>query len=220
MDWDLEELHRAALVIYPVPVHITLQTLTQQPDADQVEMTLVKGALEVYSERIDRFSAEWMAQAEKYVMLNTVDSLWQRHLTDLDVLREGIGLVGYGGRDPLVEYQRQSFGMWTDLQGEITAKIVLDIFRVAPREEQRVPTQLRLSNIRAGRGAMPGTAAQPSAPEPVRKVGMYDNVGRTDPCPGGSGKKFKHCHYHELQAQRQPIDPAVVKRTASARRRR
>ena len=231
IDWDVEEFHRAALTLYPVPSHITPERIRQEQDPEEVELLLVKGALEVYNERIERFGEEWMNQAERHVMLTAVDTLWQRHLTDLDVLREGIGLVGYGGRDPLVEYKRESYQMWTALQDEIRGKVVQDIFRVAPREQtaqMRLPTQLRLSNIRAGRGAMPGmpvggngpTPQQPAAPEPARNVGMYDNVGRNDPCPCGSGKKFKHCHYRLLQDQRRTVAPEAVKRKVSSRRRR
>jgi preprotein translocase subunit SecA len=231
MDWALEELHRAALIIYPVPSRITPDTLASFDDPDDIELELVKGALEVYQERVESFSADWMAQAEKYVMLNVVDLLWQRHLTDLDVLREGIGLVGYGGRDPLVEYQRQSYEMWNALQEEIKTKVVQDMYRVAPREQQRALPQLRLSNIQAGRGAMPVPAPQPqvaravaggheSAPEPARNVGMYDNVGRNDPCPCGSGKKFKNCHYREIQGQRVTVSQSAIKQRTPARRRR
>lgn len=215
VDWDLEELHRAALTVYPVPAEITAETLAAYDDPDEIALVLVKGALQAYDYRITQFGEEWMAQAEREVLLNAVDVLWQRHLTDLDVLREGIGLVGFGGRDPLVEYKRESFHMWTELQDEIKTKVVQDIYRVIPRE--RAIPQLRLTNIRTGRGAMPD--APVAAPEPVRKVGMYDNVGRNDPCPCGSGKKFKHCHYRELQQQRQTIDPEAVKHTVPRRRR-
>ncbi len=218
-DWDLEELHRTALNIYPVPAEITPDVMAGTEDPDEIELMLVKGALQVYDRRIEQFGAEWMDRAEKEVMLNAVDQLWQRHLTDLDILREGIGLVGYGGRDPLVEYQRESYAMWTMLQQEIQDKVVQDIFRVAPREEaQLIPTRLQLSNIQAGRGAVPGGAQAP--PEPVRNLGMYDNVGRNDPCPCGSGKKFKHCHYAEVQKQRRTVAPEAVRRTAGGRRRR
>ena len=182
---------------------------------DDITLALVKGALQAYDERLEQFGEAWMAQAEREVLLNAVDVLWQRHLTDLDVLREGIGLVGYGGRDPLVEYKRESFHMWTELQDEIKGKVVQDIYRVVPRE--RAIPALRLSNIRTGRGAMPSTPAAP--PEPVRNIGMYDNVGRNDPCPCGSGKKFKHCHYRELQQQRQTVAPEVVRHQAPRRRR-
>ncbi|MBI5959365.1 MAG: preprotein translocase subunit SecA [Chloroflexi bacterium] len=236
-DWNLEELHRAALTIFPVPPSITPDTLAEHTDAEDVQLTLVKGALEAYQLRITQFGAEWMDEAEKYVMLMTVDQLWQRHLTDLDVLREGIGLVGYGGRDPLVEYKRQSYEMWGALQEEIKSKIVHDIFRVMPREQQRLP-QVRLSNIRAERGELPpvpapvpassqgGRAAvpaggnQPKAPEPMRNIGMYDNAGRNDLCPCGSGKKFKHCHYPILQQQRQTTAQEAVKRAPGGRPRR
>jgi preprotein translocase subunit SecA len=235
-EWAVDELHRAALTIYPVPAHITPDALADAPNADEIELMLVKGALQVYDERAERFGDEWMNMAERHVMLAVVDSLWQRNLTDLDILREGIGLMGYGGRDPLVEYKRESYAMWTALQAEIRGKVVRDIFRVAPREQQpsaaRIPTQLHLSNIRAGRGAMPTVAssdgsggaaptpARTAAPEPARNAGMYDNVGRNDPCPCGSGKKFKNCHYRLLQEQRQTVAPDAVKRTAASRRRR
>jgi preprotein translocase subunit SecA len=221
VDWQVEELHRAALTVYPVPSHITPETIAEHNDPDDVEMLLVRGALEVYDERIAQYGAEWMGRAEKHVMLNAVDQLWQRNLTDLDILREGIGLVGYGGRDPLVEYQRQSYQMWTGLQEEIKAKVVQDIFRVAPAEQrqQRLPTQLKLTDIQAGRGAMPTGGTEQQAPEPARNVGMFDNVGRNDPCPCGSGKKFKHCHYRELQKQRSTVAQDAVKRRVSRRRR-
>ena len=224
IDWDLEELHRAALTQYPVPASITPDTLAQYTETDEIELALVKGALQAYDARIVEFGDEWMNRAEREIMLTVVDMLWQRHLTDLDILREGIGLVGYGGRDPVVEYKRQSYEMWQALQGEIQTKVAQDMFRVAPREAQRVPTQLRLTNIQTGRGAMPqavqATAGgQAAAPEPVRNIGMFDNVGRNDPCPCGSGKKFKHCHYSEIQQQRQTVAPDTVRRQASRRRR-
>jgi preprotein translocase subunit SecA len=217
VDWDLEELHRAALAIYPVPAEITPDVLAGYDDPEEITLLLVKGALQAYDQRVEQFGEEWMTQAEREVLLNAVDTLWQRHLTDLDVLREGIGLVGYGGRDPLVEYKRESFQMWTALQEEIQAKVVQDIYRVVPRE--RAPQVLRLSNIRAGRGAMPTVTNAPAAPpEPVRNVGMFDNVGRNDPCPCGSGKKFKHCHYPEIQKQRQTVAPEAVRHVPRRRR--
>ncbi|MCD4686191.1 MAG: preprotein translocase subunit SecA, partial [Anaerolineae bacterium] len=171
-DWDMDELHRAALTVYPVPETVTPARLREEVDPDAIETLLVAGALEVYGARIERYTEEWMLQAERIVMLNAVDELWQRHLTDLDVLREGIGLVGFGGRDPLVEYQRQSFEMWQALQDEIRSKLVQDIFRVAPPEHQqqrrRVPAfnlQRSLSDVQTGRGSMPqlGTAAAEAA---------------------------------------------------------
>jgi len=245
LDWDLEELHHTVLTLYPVPPDITPQTLARLKDAEEIEMALVKGALRAYQMRVERFGEEWMAEAERQVMLSAVDQLWQRHLTDLDVLREGIGLVGYGGRDPLVEYQRQSYEMWQGLQDEIKSKVASDIFRVAPAEQQRIPLQLRLSNIQAGRGAMPvaapvaGAAASAGAgdggrPQPLRGKGLpttsdipglplhisrYENVGRNDECPCGSGKKFKYCCYPIIQRSRQTVAQSEVRRSVGRRRR-
>jgi len=227
-DWNLEDLHRAALLIYPVPERINPQSLAAIGSVEDIELELVKGSLEAYHARVTHFGEAWMNEAERVVMLNAVDTLWQRHLTDLDVLREGIGLVGFGGRDPLVEYKRQSFDMWRALQDEIKGKVIKDIFRVAPPEDSRRPElilQRNLSNVQAGRGAMPSVGPtavatnQPqAAPEPVRKAGMYDNVGRNDPCPCGSGKKFKHCHYKEMQGKRTTVAQDEVRRSVKRRR--
>ncbi|RPI99379.1 MAG: hypothetical protein EHM39_06635, partial [Chloroflexi bacterium] len=240
MDWNLEELHRAALTIYPVPASITPESMAQDDERDQIELLLVKGALEIYQQHVTQFTDEWMAQAEKFVLLNTLDQYWQRHLTDLDVLREGIGLVGYGGRTPLVEYQRQSFDMWQALQVEIKTKVARDIYLVAPPEQQpqqrrRLQLQRQVSNVQTGRGAMPvpvPAAAtdsqrpqpvatnQPGRPEPIRNVGKFDNVGMNDLCPCGSGKKFKKCHYLEIRGQRETVAPNEVKQRAPTRRKR
>ncbi len=240
VDWNLEELHRVALTIFPVPASITPETMAQYQERDQIELLLVKGALEIYQQHIAQYTDEWMAQAEKFVLLNTVDQLWQRHLTDLDVLREGIGLVGYGGRTPLVEYQRQSFEMWQSLQDEMKTKVARDIYLVAPPDQQaqqrrRLQLQRQVSNVQTGRGPMPAPLpaaeaapqrAQPVAanhsgrPEPIRNVGKFDNVGMNDLCPCGSGKKFKKCHYLEIRGQRETVAPTEVKQRAPTRRKR
>ena len=89
--------------------------------------------------------------------------------------------------------------------------------------------QRQLTNVQTGRGTMPVPVPQQGravaggeqpVPEPARNVGMFDNVGRNDPCPCGSGKKFKHCHYREIQAKRETVNPDAVKQRASTRRRR
>ncbi len=252
IEWDFKELRRAVLAVYPVPNHLTPEKLAEIAAADRVDpmaavaSALFEGAGEVYRQRVEKFGEAWMAMAERYVLLNTMDQFWQRHLTDLDVLREGIGLVGIGGRDPLVEYQRQSYEMWRLLQEEIKTKVVQDIFRVAPPEKQRPTFRLerQLTNVHAGRGAMPTVqaAAQAQAAggngrsQPRRGKGrpatvenipglplhisQYDGVGRNDPCPCGSGKKFKHCCYKIIQRNRQTASPEMVRRGGGRRRRR
>ena len=110
------------------------------------------------------------------------------------------------------QYKRESFQMWTALR-EIQAKVVQDIYRVVPARRAEV---LRPQHPRRARLRPSPMPAAP--PEPVRNVGMFDNVGRNDPCPCGSGKKFKHCHYPEIQKQRQTVAPEAVRHVPRRRR--
>ncbi|MCC7450485.1 MAG: preprotein translocase subunit SecA [Anaerolineae bacterium] len=212
-EWELEELYRAALVLYPVPERIKPDHWERMNDED-ITLDLTKGAIEVYDQVEIKLSPEIMRIAEREVMLRTIDQFWIRHLTDLDVLREGIGLVAIGQRDPLVEYKRESFVMWEAMQSQIQQRIVQTIYRVelAP-QPQAAPVGVR--NVREGLGNMGGMGVANARPQPVQdtapepsRADVWDRTGRNDPCPCGSGKKYKHCHYREIQAQRQGVPPA------------
>ncbi len=213
-EWDLVGLHRAALAIFPVPREVN-------PDAweglgrEEITQQLVEASVQVYEAREARFAdidvggAPFMRFAERRVILQVVDNLWIHHLTDLDMLREGIGLQAYGHRDPLVEYKREAHAMWEQLLGQIQRQVVELIYRVEPQVQQPQPRQIRYQTNRGdGRGAASVRADQ------------WANVGRNDPCPCGSGKKFKNCHYREIQKQRQTVNQDEVKRGVSRRRRR
>ncbi|MBN1963159.1 MAG: SEC-C domain-containing protein, partial [Anaerolineae bacterium] len=189
--WDLEELYRECLKVYPVPTTITPETWAGQ-DRKQIEESLREGVRAAYTEKEAEIGPEIMRRAERAVALEALDSFWRRHLTDLDVLREGIGLMSVAQRDPLVEYQREAFQMWRSLQDEIHQRTVQNIFRVQLRQEP----QPRVQNIRAVQGSTATTA-----PEPVRATAK-DKLGRNDPCWCGSGKKYKHCHYQADQQER------------------
>ncbi len=225
--WQLEELYRAALKQYPVPEHIRPDKWRGM-EADDIALELTKGAIEVYDAREARFGAELMRIIEREVMLRAVDQLWVRHLTDLDILREGIGLVAIGQRDPLVEYKREAFLMWEDLQAQIQEMVAQTIYRVELAQPQqlqqntpqghRVPQPQIPSlmpgvrNIRAAQAALSNyvpaatmdgrpQAVQETAAEPSR-ADVWSRTGRNDPCPCGSGKKYKNCHYREVQEKR------------------
>src|SRR5262249_26457630 len=122
-DWELEELYRAALAVYPVPEHIKRENW-QSMTPEDIALELTKGAIEVYNSQEAKLTPEIMRMVEKQIMLRAVDQFWIRHLTDLDILREGIGLVAIGQRDPLVEYKRDAFAMWEELQSQIQHQIV------------------------------------------------------------------------------------------------
>jgi preprotein translocase subunit SecA len=237
--WEPEELYRAALVLYPVPSHIESEHWQDLED-EEITLELTKGALEVY----DRLEATVeatiktpgvMRQIEREVMLRATDQLWIRHLTDLDVLREGIGLVAIGQRDPLVEYKRKSFAMWGELQTQIRRQIVQTLFRIEVNPQQPSPapgssTVSGVHNVRATQAALssyaPGNdngprpqAVRETAPEPDR-ADVWSRAGRNDPCPCGSGKKYKNCHYRQIQEQRALTDHESVKKTVSSAKKR
>ena len=201
-EWDHEELYRQALTIFPVPAEITPDSLAQLKSAEDIEVALMKGALQAYEAKIETITPEIMPQVERQIMLDVIDKLWVRHLTDLDVLREGIGLQAIRQRDPLVEYKIEGFHMWEALQEEIGSVIVRNLFHVQLVRQQ----QQQVTNIREGRADMELSAngAGAGKPEPVRATAK-ERLGRNDPCWCGSGKKYKHCHYREDQKERELV---------------
>jgi preprotein translocase subunit SecA len=127
-------------------------------------------------------------------MLQTIDGLWKDHLLGMDHLKEGIGLRGYGQRNPLQEYQKEGFAMFGEMIGRIHEDVVQKVFTVQIAREED------LARLEARRRPQPaqmtmsggGAAARPAKPAGQRRDGA--KVGRNDPCPCGSGKKYKKCH--------------------------
>ncbi len=182
-DWDLDGMYRNLLKLFPVPEEITPETMVGK-DIDELESMLFKAVDEVYDRKTVEFGAEMMPRVEKWAMLRAIDQHWQRHLTDLDVLREGIGLMSIAQRDPLVEYKRESFAMWRGMLEEIRYQAAYQLL-TAQIARQPLPTRRPMQMARA-------SGAAESRPEPVR---VQNKLGRNDPCWCGSGKKYKYCHY-------------------------
>ena len=132
---------------------------------------MIDAANAAYENKITEFG-DLAKMAEERVMLRAIDNHWQRHLTDLDVLREGIGLVSIVQRDPLVEYKREAFVMFNEMRTEIRRQAVQDIFRTQINIVQRQPAQRRMQATRPG-------AVQDTKPEPAR---ANNKLGRNDPC--------------------------------------
>ncbi|MBN8595064.1 MAG: preprotein translocase subunit SecA [Anaerolineae bacterium] len=205
-EWDLEGLYRGLLAIFPVPEHITPETLKGK-DVDEIENLLLESIGEVYDKKTEEVGAlepGMMNKLERWVLLRTMDQYWQRHLTDLDMLREGIGLMSVAQKDPLVEYKRQSFAMWGNMMEEIKEKAAVQLLstQVNTRLPSRPAPSARITAVKPvvpalGAAAQPqqqqarGSAAAESKPEPVR---VAVKIGRNDPCWCGSGKKYKNCH--------------------------
>lgn len=144
-----------------------------------------------------------MARIERYAFLTVTDTRWKEHLRDMDDLKEGIGLRAYAQKDPLVEYKNEAFEMFLELNTKIRNEVVSFCFKFFPqmpseveeRERARRTSQARKqlleskSAFEMERG--PGAAAAQRSNQPVR---VEERVGRNDPCPCGSGKKYKACH--------------------------
>jgi len=143
-----------------------------------------------------------MRHFEKALMLNVLDQQWKDHLASMDYLRQGIGLRGYAQKQPMQEYKRESFEMFTDLLERIKHEVIRILARVQVKAEedveaveakrrQEAPMQFRHDEARAA-GAPSPDAAAPPVPETFVREGR--KVGRNEPCPCGSGQKYKHCH--------------------------
>jgi len=146
----------------------------------------------LYDEREREFTEPVMRQIEKIVMLQTLDSLWKDHLLAMDHLKEGIGLRGYGQLNPLVEYQKEGFAMFEALMRALQQDVVEKVFSVQVRREQDV-RQIEERQARPQKVVM-SHGDQPVEQGPATVKREADKVGRNDPCPCGSGKKYKRCH--------------------------
>ena len=148
---------------------------------------LLEKVRKAYNDKEGEFGSEIMKRIEKVVLLQVVDTQWKDHLLAMDHLKEGIGLRGYGQKDPLIEYKREGFEMFNDMITRIKSEAVERLLKIQVVKEDPIPQRRPVmpQSIRLNRG-------ESSAPRPVQK--SEQKVGRNDPCPCGSGKKYKKCH--------------------------
>jgi preprotein translocase subunit SecA len=193
-EWDLGELAQALGGIFPLPEEFDPQDWNGLRE-DEIERKAIQLALDTYAAKEEELGEDAMRQAEKQIMLWAVDSRWVRHLTDLDRLREGIGLQALAQVDPLVAYKRQAFNMYGELMHDITGDIVKAVYQIQPRRAEPVVATPIARNIRAHRGSDGSNGQQ----QTVRNTGPQ--LGRNDPCWCGSGKKYKSCHMKSDRAK-------------------
>jgi preprotein translocase subunit SecA len=178
--WDYDALYAALRPFLPLPDHIDPDALKEHP-RDQLADALAEIAAEAYDERERRFGADAMRFAERWLVLNVIDRLWIQHLTAIDDVREGIGLRAYGQRDPLIEYKVEAANLFDSLMAAIRHDVVHYVYHLDIRQEPvRRPQQQMVTNREEEGGKQPVRAAR--------------KVGRNDPCPCGSGRKYKRCH--------------------------
>ncbi len=210
-EWSLEALHATLAEVYPVG--ITLEQMAEYRHHDELLEFLQEDILSTYEEKERLAGAEQMRELERLVTLRVVSARWIDHLAAMEDLEEGIGLRGYSGVDPLVIYQKESYDYWQRLLETIRQDIVRYLFRVEIREQEtEEQRRARLGfgemvqgePVEEGEEEMAGPAEArtpaktalkaPPSNEPRRRLAQKGaKVGRNDPCPCGSGKKYKKC---------------------------
>jgi preprotein translocase subunit SecA len=182
-EYDLSGLMVAARGLIPLPATLTPADW-RDLKPDEIEAQLVEFAEKGYEAKAHQLG-DVMPQAERITLLRAVDNHWVRHLTDLDALREGIGLRAFGQQNPLVSYKKEAAETYDAMLASIRSQVARDIYRVQISQPAAAQTPRKFSTN------APGSSGK--GRQPVRKVAT-DTVGRNDPCPCGSGKKYKHCH--------------------------
>ena len=185
-DWDIKGLLEELGTIFQLPTDLSSEERLSLLTKDEIEERLLSHAQELYDQREEEMGPENMRTLERLLMLRTVDVHWVHHLTTMDNLRQGIGLHAFGQRDPLVMYKTEGSRLFQGLLDRIQHDVVHSTFQVSlsPAKSTRA----------AGNGAK--TSAMAAASGRGREaVGVGGRkVGRNEPCPCGSGKKYKRCH--------------------------
>jgi preprotein translocase subunit SecA len=165
---------------------------------DEVKYKLTEAVNKRYEEKERLIGADNMRLNEKYLLLQVIDQQWKDHLLNIDHLKEGIGLRGYGQRDPLIEYKRESFDLFQAMMERIQDRVVKVLWKIelsgGSRElsEHEVQRVQRALPPQAPKQQLTFSGAPKEAAAPIKR--QQDKVGRNDPCPCGSGKKYKKCH--------------------------
>jgi preprotein translocase subunit SecA len=164
---------------------------------------ILSAAKEFYAKKEEMLGSELMARLERYAVLSVIDNKWKDHLREMDDLKEGIGLRAYGQKDPLVEYKGEAFKLFVQLLEQIRSESVSFAFKFFPQapgevqERRKSPVQRMVETkqeaVNIGFNAAQRSSAQPQGAK-VQPIRVEEKVGRNDPCPCGSGKKYKQCH--------------------------
>jgi preprotein translocase SecA subunit len=158
---------------------------------EQMQEAVLERVREAYERKEKQLAAPMLRQLEKIIMLQTIDSLWKDHLLNMDHLKEGIGLRGYGQKNPLQEYQKEGFEMFEEMVHRIQEDVVQKLFTIELAREdvvEEMQVQRRPQRMVLSHG---GDGGEPARASPVKRQGS--KVGRNDPCPCGSGRKYKRC---------------------------
>ncbi|MBQ3727125.1 MAG: preprotein translocase subunit SecA, partial [Selenomonadaceae bacterium] len=217
-EWQLDELIKDAEKIF-APVGALQVSELEKLSRDELKEHLEKLAEDTYKQREAMFTEKVMRELEKVVMLRIVDNKWMEHLDHMDMLREGINLRAYGQRAPLVEYKIEALAMFEEMEGAIQDQIAATMYHVAvvqqeappeTEEEEEAPPEPTAKDVREAESvvrreqakvedrlqtarASHGDEVSPAESQKRAKTADGKKIGRNDPCPCGSGKKYKNC---------------------------
>ncbi|KAA3662173.1 MAG: preprotein translocase subunit SecA [Calditrichaeota bacterium] len=203
-DWDLAGLRldfqKMFLVDWPLS-----EEDADNFNAEEIVEKLHAAAAEAYDNKEKSVTSQIMRQMERFAMLQTIDAKWRDHLYEMDQIKEGIGLRAYGQKDPLIEYKSEGFRAFKQMIDDLNREVLELLFKMQVHTEQSAEIQRRqqmLNRLTAmhqdatGMGMQGGGQSPQNAPVAGKRkpVVVEDKVGRNDPCPCGSGKKYKKCH--------------------------
>ena len=191
-EWDWDAVHNAIVDRFGVRLELSEDDRVNLT-TDKLEAILSENIRALYEAREQGFGEPVMRHLEKVILLQTIDQQWKDHLLTMDRLKEGVGLRGYAQQNPLQAYQKEGFTLFGDMIERIDAEAVKKLLTVQlVREEdiERIEEQRRPQPMTLSHGAV--VEAAPAQNKAVTPEG--DKLGRNDPCPCGSGKKYKRCH--------------------------
>ncbi len=183
-DWDLSGLNDTLMSIIPLPKLQLTEEQFNSMTKNEFKQLLKEEAIKLYEQKEASFpNPEQLREVERVILLRVIDQKWMNHIDDMDIIRDGIGLQAYGQKDPLVEYKIQGYQMFGDMTRAIKEDTVRILYHI--QVEQKVEREQQAQVTGTNRD---NTLAQAPKKRSIRKI--YPN----DPCPCGSGKKYKQCH--------------------------
>ncbi|WP_298851269.1 preprotein translocase subunit SecA [uncultured Ruegeria sp.] len=206
--WDTDGLHEAIKDKLTIDAPVQDWAAEEGVDDEQVRERLVKSADEMMAQKAVAFGPENMRNIEKQVLLQTIDSKWREHLLTLEHLRSVVGFRGYAQRDPLNEYKNESFQLFESMLDSLRETVTQQLSRVRPlteEEQKEMLAQMAAQQAQAQQVVEKATDQAEAKAEAAASgdalpgfdendPSTWGNPSRNDPCPCGSGKKFKHCH--------------------------
>jgi preprotein translocase subunit SecA len=202
-DWDIDGLNDILIRNLMVDIK-TLGDQLYGMTPEDLSQHIKAEALRIYDYKKNKVGEELLKQFEKYISLRIIDEHWKDHLHQMDMLKEGIGLRAYGQKDPLIEYKREAYGMFVEMVDTINQKTLemlwlTEFVETPPAQKGAPPRMVLVHRDTTNMGLAAGEESdiqkagkqRGNKPQPVR---VEAKVGRNDPCPCGSGKKYKKCH--------------------------